>query len=134
MGRFIEFLFDNPLILIILGGWLLSSLGRLGAKAARTAAAEQQKQAQQAREQRRAQQPTVTPTQTQARTPPAAREAPKPEDIAAEIRRMMGLEEAPPTIEPEPVAAPEPPLDLPSPDPRRGELSRRSRSSSTRPI
>lgn len=102
MDKIVDFLVQNSWLLILLGIWLVSALGNLATRAARKAAEQQQRQ-------RRAQRPS-SPAARPARPQPTGREAaPDPEEIAAQIRRMMGLErEAPPEPRMEPEPEPEP--------------------------
>jgi hypothetical protein len=86
MGDLFRWLLQEPIAWLIVASWLFSSLGGAMQKAARKA---QEQQGQRPGAGR-------SSSSTQAR-PSAAkrREARSPEDIAREIRRAMGLEEAP---------------------------------------
>lgn len=107
MSELIEFLIRQPLILIFLAIWLLSGLGKLGQKAAKRVA---EQQAAQRREERHVQRELSSERRSTAGVPPEAppqpapqqprHEQPSPDEIAAEIRRMMGMEEP---EQPEPV-------------------------------
>ncbi len=99
----IDFLLRNPILLLLLGSWVVSWIGgRMQAAAKR--AAEQKKRAERAAaEQGTAggeavdadgwprREPEVV---AEARPKPARRSGPDPEQIAREIRRAMGLEPA----------------------------------------
>jgi hypothetical protein len=107
--EFIRWIFENPLILLILVGWIISMIGNAVTKAAR----------KQARGQRRragpgpggpAQPDRAEPARPrpQARRPGAPSSGPSPEEIAREIRRVMGLEVEEPQPEPRRPAPPPP--------------------------
>jgi hypothetical protein len=122
VGRLIDFLLSNYILLILLGGWLLSRLGELAAKAARRAQEQQQQQQRRAEQQQRAERDVQARAGGQAAGAAPAKSAPPrarprlPEEIAAEIRRMIELREdrppAPAEPRPRPTAAP-----VPSPAP-----------------
>lgn len=135
MRQFLDLLLNNPLILILVAGWLLSSLGSLGAKAARKAA-EQQKRQLRKREERvdEAALPSAAPTtaspsaQAAPQAPAPQRNVPDADEIAAEIRKLMGIErEEPPKparaeVQPAPRVEPAPePRPKPAPAPPRPE-------------
>lgn len=96
----IDFLVQNTWLLILVGIWLVSALGNLATRAARKAAEQQRRE------------PRVQRPSAPAQAPPPPRpvrepRGPEPEEIAEQIRRMMGLEpETPPRpqrrVEPEP--------------------------------
>jgi hypothetical protein len=81
MNRLLDFLFANPLIAIIVLGWLLGAIGKM-----------MKSTAEQAQRSRR-----NGPTEGSAPAPkPIARPAkarPSPEEIAAEMRRVLGLDD-----------------------------------------
>ncbi|MBK8976758.1 MAG: hypothetical protein IPM29_12640 [Planctomycetes bacterium] len=90
MPDLFRFLFDNPILLILLVSWLVSSLGGAMQRAARKAAEQQRRAGGGGSEAPRP--AAARPTVVRAGRPrPARSEA---EDIAREIRRAMGLEDA----------------------------------------
>ena len=139
MDWLIRLFSENFILVILLGGWVLSIFGNVLTKAAKKASEQQRRRAQGVGEQRpllpgqrqptpgqRPLLPGQRPTQreqpgstrTQVRQPAAATPArpPRPavptaEDIATEIRRVMGMEEPP-----QRALAPEPPPPPPTPE------------------
>lgn len=124
MDWLIRLFSENFILVILLGGWMLSIFGSVLTKAAKKAAEQQRRRAQGVGEQRpqlSGQRPTLREPpgspRTQVRRPASATPArpPRPavptaEDIAAEIRRVMGMEELPqPALAPEPPPPPEEP-------------------------
>ena len=122
--RILDWLFQNPFLLILLGGWLLSQLGNMGAKAARRAAEQQQREAaeMEAEQSKRspaarpvveAAPPATPPTPKVTPAPRPSRSQPKPmEEAIAELQRMMGIEDEQPKprprrVEPKPKREPE---------------------------
>lgn len=89
MPDFIRWLLNEPIVLLILIGWIFSMIGGVVQRAARKA------QQERAREQGSGSRPR------QATTGPARR-GPDPEEIAREIRRAMGLEREQPKPRPRP--------------------------------
>ncbi len=112
MDWLIRLFSENFILVILLGGWLLSIFGTVLTKAAKKAAEQQRRRAQGVGEQRPllpGQRPPSSRTQARrpAAAPPARPPRPAPptaDDIATEIRRVMGMEEPP-----QPALAPEPP-------------------------
>lgn len=122
MQPLIDLLRDNVILVFLFGAWILSAVSGVIARAVRKA--EQQRRAAQQRPlptQRPAQRPTQPPTQRAAQRPtrpadmrPTPRAGPTAEEIAAEIRRVMGMEEAP---RPAPARQPQPSAPKPAPVP-----------------
>ena len=107
MQQLINLFSEYPILVILLVGWLLSMVGGAITRGVRRAE-EQRRKAQ--RTQRRADPVQTSPVELR----PPQRTQPSAEDIAAEIRRVMGMEEAPrPTALRETVATP-PPADVPT--------------------
>lgn len=106
MTELLDILKSQPILLIFLAVWLLGGLGRLGQKAARKAAEQQQAQRRELRGTGGRGAGSGPAPMVESQTDPR----PSPDDIAAEIRRMMGMEEpaAPPRREPEPASRPAP--------------------------
>ena len=96
MQRLIQFLFDHPILLFVLVAWAAGMIGNVmkSAKKARERA-EQQRRMPRAR---REQEPPSLPAQPRAT-----------EDIAAEMRRILGMETEPVRQRPRPAAPPPPP-------------------------
>jgi len=90
MGRLLAFLFENPIILFALAAWVFGAIGKASTKAARRAT------------------PPAPPTRQPARQQVSASDGRSPdrraEEIAAEMRRLLGMEE--------PAAAPPPPRPM----------------------
>jgi hypothetical protein len=108
MQQLINLFSEYPILVILLVGWLLSMVGGAITRAARKAEEQRRKAQRTPRQFDRA--PTSTPPELRRPEP----SQPSPEDIAAEIRRVMGMEEAPrPTALRETVVTP-PPADVPT--------------------
>ncbi len=120
MNQILRFLFENPILILILVGWLFSALAGAATKAAKRQAQprsrprpefdalrDQQRQAEREQEARTAQAPA----------PPQAEAPRSPDEIARQLREMLGLE-------PAPSRAPEPPA--PAPAPARSDEARTS--------
>ena len=101
---------QNPALLIILALAALSWLGNLAGGAAKKAQQEAQRRAQAQRAQQRQSGPAAAPREVrvQQRPEPVASGAPTAEEIAAEIRRVMGFEPEPRRVEPVPRPVPVP--------------------------
>jgi hypothetical protein len=106
MGRLIEFLLNNPLIALLVIGWLLSAVGQAVAKGRRAAAG----------------------APRQGGAPPRPARAPQqrsPEEIAAEMRRILGMDPRPappaPARPPAPAARPPAPRLQHADEPRLGD-------------
>lgn len=130
MRGFIDLLLSNPILLLVLGAWLVGLIGNI------------LKAQQKARQRRpeRPEPPTAQPLPTQrppvsrpaaARpsSPPAASPRPvqSPEEIAREMRRILGLEQEPAPATAAPAPAPErrrvePPGGERPPTPLRSQL------------
>ncbi|MEM7203796.1 MAG: hypothetical protein AAF628_26265 [Planctomycetota bacterium] len=120
MTELFRWLFDHPLLIILLFGGILQGLGGLGAKAARKAVEQQRQRAAQAQRPGSAgggglgpggatmAAPPTTARSTAAAPTAAGPTAPRPtaQDIAGQIRRAMGID----VIE----AAPAPPKPAPA--------------------
>ncbi len=97
---------NNPLLSLLAAGWVLSMIGGAITRAARKSGG-QRRQVQRTRPQL-----GPGPTPPELRRPDPSQ--PSAEDIAAEIRRVMGMEEAPrPMVLRETSVAP-PPTDVPA--------------------
>ena len=95
MQRLIQFLFDHPILMFVLVAWAAGMIGNVirSAKKARERAEQQRRMPQARRE----------------HAPPAAPEQPRStEDVAAEMRRILGMETEPVRPRPRPVAPPPP--------------------------
>jgi hypothetical protein len=88
MQQLIRLLLDNPLIALVLVSWLLGSLGGVF-KAAKKAKKEQEQRSQQG----------------PAPAPPRRR---TPEEVAAEMRRILGVDPVQPLPAPKPIPKPKP--------------------------
>jgi outer membrane biosynthesis protein TonB len=88
MQQLIRLLLDNPLIALVLVSWLLGSLGGVF-KAAKKAKKEQEQRSQQG----------------PAPAPPRRR---TPEEVAAEMRRILGVDPVEPVPKPKPMPKPKP--------------------------
>ncbi|MDP6929386.1 MAG: hypothetical protein QF412_06770 [Planctomycetota bacterium] len=93
MDPFLDFLFNNPFVLIFLGIWGISLLGNV-MKAAAKRAVQQQRSGQASADPRGSRGPVAAPR------PAPERRGPDPEEVAAELRRALGLAPSP-----EPVAS-----------------------------
>lgn len=96
MGDILRWILQEPIAWLIVASWLFSSLGGAMQKAA--------KKAQQQQSRRPSGGGVASPSSPGVPAAPARREARSADDIAREIRRAMGLEEAPvarPASEPE---------------------------------
>jgi len=88
MPSFLRFLFENPILLIIAGAWLVGTIGN-AAKAAKAA---------RERSARRAPSPPSPPASREPRRAEPARSAPArppqrtPDEVAAEMRRILGMD------------------------------------------
>lgn len=108
MQQFLRILFDNPILILILVGWLFSALAGAASKAAK----------RQAQPRRRPEFDAVRDKQRQAdqaRVPSGESRPRTPDDIARELREMLGLEPGPTRPPPsvrEPAARTEPQRDL----------------------
>ena len=105
MRQLFEFLRQNPLIALIVIGWIFSAVGGAITKARRQAA-------QQAKRPPRGGSRAPAP-------PQRAAGRPSPEQVAAEMRRILGMEEPPRPLpqRPAPPAAPRPSsFEAPSPE------------------
>ncbi|MDA1222529.1 MAG: hypothetical protein O3B85_10950, partial [Planctomycetota bacterium] len=87
MGDILRWILQEPIAWLIVASWLFSSLGGAMQKAA--------KRAQQQQSRRPSGGGGATPATRRAPATPARREARSAEDIAREIRRAMGLDDAP---------------------------------------
>lgn len=88
MQQFLRILFDNPILILILVGWLFSALAGAASKAAK----------RQAQPRRRPEFDAVREKQRQAdqaRAPSGESRPRTPDDIARELREMLGLEPGP---------------------------------------
>lgn len=91
MDPFLDFLFNNPFVLIFLGIWGVSLLGNV-MKAAAKRAVQQQRSGQASADPRGLRRPVAAPR------PAPERRGPDPEQVAAELRRALGLAPAPESV------------------------------------
>lgn len=101
MQQFLRILFDNPILILILVGWLFSALAGAASKAAK----------RQAQPRRRPEFDALRDKQRQAdqaRVPSGESRPRTPDDIARDLREMLGLE-------PGPTRPPQPAADRPQP-------------------
>ncbi len=88
MDPFLDFLFNNPFVLIFLGIWGVSLLGNV-MKAAAKRAVQQQRSGQASADPRGSRRPVAAPR------PAPERRGPDPEQVAAELRRALGFAPSP---------------------------------------
>lgn len=89
MQQFLRFFLDNPIILLVVGAWILGVIGNV-LKAVKKAR-ERAEAAGQLPSQRR----EVEPVQVSPPAPPPERTPARADEIAREMRRILGVETAP---------------------------------------
>lgn len=132
MDKLLRLLFENPILLFILGAWVFGAISN-AAKAKGKKGSDGRSAPRSRRRRRREKKPAPTvqqplPAQTQApprQKAPVARPAPQgrgplagsaaqtPEQIAREMRRILGLEPEPSPPSPPPMPASPPPIERP---------------------
>ena len=105
MDWIIQLIEEYPFLLLLVGFWVLSMVGGAITKAARKAK-QQQRGQQQRGQQRRPLSPQPGQAQTRELRAPSRPARPTAEEVAAEIRRVMGMEEAPRPVVQEPIQPP----------------------------
>lgn len=104
MNQILRFLFDNPILILILVGWLFSALAGAATKAAKRQAQGQPRGQARPRpefdavrdRQRQEQAAMAQQAQAEQAQKPGDTSRPRtPDDIARELRRMLGLESGP---------------------------------------
>lgn len=99
MQQFLRFLFENPILILILVGWLFSALAGAASKAAKRQAQPRSRPEFDALREKQRQ-------ADQARAPSGESPRRTPDDIARDLREMLGLD-------PGPTRAPQPAEDQP---------------------
>jgi len=92
MDRWLRILFENPFLLLVLLAWIGGAIANAvkATKRARERAEQAKRPAPDRRDEARVQRTSTEPTATEPRQTESARSA---EDVAAEMRRILGMEE-----------------------------------------